>query len=91
MVSFFFKIVIRIWRSLTIKVQAKKLDVLGHFVEQGGQAIFSCFSHLLTDLTKKSLCDTFLVTTLNTEGLTLTSDKAEEENRFFIPALQTSV
>lgn len=44
---------IGIWRALAVKVQPKNLDALGHLVEKGGQGIFSCYSHLLTDLTNK--------------------------------------
>lgn len=74
---------------MTVKVQLK-LDVLGHFVEKGGQAIF-CFSHLLTDLTNEGPSDGCLVTTLSTKGLTLTNDQAEEESRFFVPVSDISV
>lgn len=75
---------IGIWRALTVKVQPKKLDAFGHFVEKGGQGIFSCFSHLPTDLTNKGPSDGYLMTTL-------TNDQSEEENRFFVPVSQTSV
>lgn len=90
MVSSFVRNMIRILRALIVKHTRKEIDVLGRFVEKNGGPSF-CFSHLPADLTNKGPFDGHFMMILNTKGVILTRDQAEEDNGSFAPVWKTSV